>query len=430
MRQIDIKPLCILYFVYFLFSCAQPPFEPDIPMPTPRRQLFDKMEKSAGYTVAEFVKNIQEDDPLAVSTLYVRPYCSMEHPLNKLSIEYCKRFMSIIGKYLQQPFFEGGLKAWSPCAKTPFVLDHVDTVGEFDYKLEIVLTLDEVNRTVNVEISCTKKDGSNVNGFPVYDHFRLESQAWSYAAGLHRGERKYCTEKKEEEKTSSYEKRADPSETETEEYKLLQAGMSRVDAGRYTVSREYMPWFYHPDDDEIVIDLPFRIMNCEVTVKAFQQFYEDIGRSGNKPVKYEDEKYGSDNCPKAYVTWAEANEYAKWMSRRTGMTFRLPTRKQWMAACIALGQKPYDAEVKDYRLDFAELGCYCDGAVPGNLLGNLREWSSDACNNGNAHYTLGEDFNTKRYNIETRRSGDWTQVCYGDEEIFHTHGFRLVELPE
>ena len=52
-------------------------------------------------------------------------------------------------------------------------------------------------------------------------------------------------------------------------------------------------------------------------------------RDGGCKHKPKDRGWGRGNRPVIYVSWDDANEYARWLSDKTGETWRLPTEAQW-----------------------------------------------------------------------------------------------------
>lgn len=115
-------------------------------------------------------------------------------------------------------------------------------------------------------------------------------------------------------------------------------------------------------DDEkpahkVTITKPFYLGHHEVTVEQFRRFVEATGYAtdaergkgfkgafGWNPVKMEfqtNEDYSwrntgfaqSDTHPVVNVSWNDAMEFCKWLSRIEGKTFRLPTEAEWEYAC-------------------------------------------------------------------------------------------------
>jgi formylglycine-generating enzyme len=74
----------------------------------------------------------------------------------------------------------------------------------------------------------------------------------------------------------------------------------------------------------------FSISKTEVTIKQYRQFCKETGCK--MPDETIDGPYDSpllDAYPMVYVTWADAVAYCKWLGRKLGGNYRLPTEAEW-----------------------------------------------------------------------------------------------------
>ncbi len=113
----------------------------------------------------------------------------------------------------------------------------------------------------------------------------------------------------------------------------------------------------HPQH-RVRITKPFYLGTYHVTRGQFRQFVKDSGyktdaEKGEKPGAYGwdadkkefgfNEKYSwrnagfeqTDEHPVVNVSWNDAVEYCKWLSKKEGKTYRLPTEAEWEYACRA-----------------------------------------------------------------------------------------------
>jgi len=88
------------------------------------------------------------------------------------------------------------------------------------------------------------------------------------------------------------------------------------------------------DNDEgprktINFEKPFAIGRFEVTHGEFKEFMKDTGRKPRHNCWNQPGFIQTDNQPIICVSWSEAQEYISWLSKKTGLKFRLPSESEW-----------------------------------------------------------------------------------------------------
>ncbi len=139
----------------------------------------------------------------------------------------------------------------------------------------------------------------------------------------------------------------------------------------------------------------------EVTVGQYKTFISETGHRFLPGSVY---KYSpGDNHPAIGVSWDDANSYCKWLSKKTGLRFKLPTEAQWEKAARGTDRRKYpwgnhepyyrdkwyanyathDSLGKRGKDGFqftAPVDSYPQGASPYgilNMAGNVWEWCND-----------------------------------------------------
>ena len=234
---------------------------------------------------------------------------------------------------------------------------------------------------------------------------------------------------------------------------------------------------------------PFYLCKYAVTVADFKKFIEESGyqtdaekgdgsfvwnetkwekRAGvnwRHGVSGNDRDSGEYNHPVLHVSWNDAVAYGRWLSQKTGKSFRLPTEAEWEYACRAGETKPFSTgdnltnEQANYNGDYPfnnnEKGIFRKKTLPVdsfeanawgfyNMHGNVWEWCGDwygenyyeECKaNGMVENPEGLETGSRR----VIRGGSWdnnAEICRSASRFNHTPdyrnydiGFRLVFVP-
>ncbi|MGA1842525.1 MAG: formylglycine-generating enzyme family protein, partial [bacterium] len=148
-----------------------------------------------------------------------------------------------------------------------------------------------------------------------------------------------------------------------------------------------------------------------VTVQEYQRFIENGGyeeqlywgegwkiktqENWKEPFRWDDQKEHL-NRPVTGVSWYEAGAYCSWLTKKTGIPFRLPTDEEWgRAAAPSEGKGDYpwgDDKPNEELLNFnnnvgqpTPVGIYPAGAGPEghmDMAGNVWEWIQDLFDEG------------------------------------------------
>lgn len=149
----------------------------------------------------------------------------------------------------------------------------------------------------------------------------------------------------------------------------------------------------NPDElpvHDVALSRPFAIGKFEVSVKQYRRFASETGT----PLR--DQPANNADAPVVNVTWDEAVRYCKWLSQKTGASYRLPSEAEWEWAARAGEQTRWPGSDKDINAAAIHGSVLGKKSLPRsanmgpapkpfglvNMLGNIREWVLDGWQSG------------------------------------------------
>lgn len=208
---------------------------------------------------------------------------------------------------------------------------------------------------------------------------------------------------------------------------------------------------------EVAIPQPFAVGRFPVTFAEWDQAQVDPDWqpvTGLEPRKPDDEGWGRGNRPVINVSWDDAQAYAKWLSEKTGKSYRLLSEAEWEYAARAGTTSRYwfgddDSELGEHAWYHGNSGMESHpvGEKTANpwglhdMYGNVFEWvedcwnfsyayKSDSLKASGAAWTSGDD------NRRVRRGEFWSvnprnlRSANRDWDFrvsrFNFNGFRLA----
>ncbi len=172
---------------------------------------------------------------------------------------------------------------------------------------------------------------------------------------------------------------------------------------------------------EVTIKRAFALSQHEITFAQYDLFALMAGKT-----LPDDEGWGRGNRPVINISWNDANAYVHWLSRKTGLPYRLPSEAEWEYAARAGANSAYwwGNEAGFNRAACGNCGTPFDGQSTApvgsfapnpfqlhDLSGNVYEWVSD-CYNPDYHDAPkdGSSWDVGQCNYRVMRGGSWYDI--------------------
>ncbi len=144
-------------------------------------------------------------------------------------------------------------------------------------------------------------------------------------------------------------------------------------------------------DDTPVHDVQldrYMISRYEITNRQYEMFIRETGYPSPEHWNGRLCPAGLEDLPVTRVSWIDADLYCKWMTQKTGLTFRLPTEAEWERAAGSGGSYPWGDKWSGSNGNTEEAGrkspvsggaFASDKSTSGifDMGGNVREWVND-----------------------------------------------------
>ncbi|MBF0456510.1 MAG: formylglycine-generating enzyme family protein [Nitrospirae bacterium] len=157
----------------------------------------------------------------------------------------------------------------------------------------------------------------------------------------------------------------------------------------------------------------FSIGKYEVTNEQYKRF-----RPKHDSGKFEDLSLNEAKQPVVNVSWEDAKEYAKWLSAKTGHTYRLPTEAEWEYAARAGSKTPYSWG------DSAAEACKYANVADATAHKRFPTWKSFDCDDGYLVSAPVGSFKPNAFGIYDMLGNAWELV----EDVYNAEAY--TKLPK
>ncbi len=233
----------------------------------------------------------------------------------------------------------------------------------------------------------------------------------------------------------------------------------RIEAGEFMMGEGDAPpknraEFMQRDWDEspahkVKITRPFYIGIYEVTNAQFEQFDPE-----HKNLRGKNSAGKGDNDPVTFVTWQQAVDFCKWLSKKEAMPYRLPTEAEWEYCCRAGTKTPFSTgdTITAEQANLTLTGPVAVGSYKPNpwgiydMHGNVAEWCHDWYGpydgpaeidpvgraDGDARVCRGWSFLKTNIAGNTKYARCANRSAHDPDDANHATGFRVVmgEMPK
>ena len=176
-------------------------------------------------------------------------------------------------------------------------------------------------------------------------------------------------------------------------------------------------------EHRVSIAYPFGIGVNEVTVADFKEFIDATARKISGCEVYDaswhqradrswnDVGYSQTSSnPVACVSWRDANDYAQWLSQKTGRRYRLPSASEWEYAARAgsAAQSPWAAS--------PATACSYANVADRTAESEYPGWKVQPCGDGYVHSAPVGSFAANAYGLHDMLGNvsEWVQDCWHD----------------
>lgn len=190
---------------------------------------------------------------------------------------------------------------------------------------------------------------------------------------------------------------------------------------------------------EVNIAYPLALMQAEVTRAQYAAFVVETnyrpeggcyvwqeGRQGTLDQSANWEKPGfpqSDTDPVVCVSWNDARNYARWLAKRTGRPYRLPSEAEWEYAARGGTQTAYFyGNDPDQTCGY---GNVADQVARAEFKDKASGWTFADCNDGHAYTAPARSYKPNAFGLydTTGNVWEWTEDCYhGDYQNARADG--------